>query len=78
MDSGFLSLCVLGLLWGLPALIPSFMAEKRGRSPFGWYVFSFVFSFILGIVILLLLGDTEDRRREKILEDEDLRQSYRK
>ena len=68
---------LIGVLWGLPCLIPSYMAEKRGRSGWGWYFFSLLFSFVIGIIVILLLGDTENRRREKILEEEELRNYYR-
>lgn len=52
------------------------MAKSRGRSYWGWFCLSFFFiSPLLGIIILACLGDTEERRREKILEAEEIRLS---
>lgn len=60
----FISLC----------MIPTSMAKKRGRSQFGWFLFSFLFSPILGMIFLACLGETDDRRKERIMEEEELRQ----
>lgn len=59
----------------LISLIPYNMAEKRGRSKTGWWLFSILFSPILGIIILACLGDTDKRRKEKIAEAEEIRLS---
>ncbi|WP_199736782.1 zinc ribbon domain-containing protein [Flavobacterium sp. LB2P53] len=53
--------------------IPVKMANKRGRSGLGWFLFSFFFSPLLGMLFLALLGETDDRRRERIEEDEEFR-----
>lgn len=54
-------------------MIPTSMAKKRGRSQFGWFMFSFLLSPIWGMIILACLGETEERRRRRILEEEELR-----
>lgn len=55
-------------------MIPMSMAKKRGRSQFGWFLFSFLLSPILGVIILACLGETEEKRRRRIWEEEELRQ----
>ena len=57
------------IFWIIIACLIFPFANKRGRSGFGWFIFSVVFS--------TLLGETEERRRERIIEDEKLRQSLR-
>ncbi len=49
------------------------MAKKRGRSQFGWFVFSMLFSPILGMIFLVFLGETEEKRKERLMEEINLR-----
>lgn len=72
----YLMLCLF--LNMLIALIPVSMARSRGRSQFGWFIFSIFFSSIISIIILLCLGDTDKRRMEKICEEEEIREAIRK
>ena len=58
-------------------LIPASMAKKRGRSGFGWFVCSLFLSPIIGIFIVACLGDTEEKRRERIYEEEEIRRQIR-
>ena len=59
--SGFLAI-ILGLtalyfvVW-IYILLPARMAEKRGRSAFGWVLLSLIFSPILACLLLWLSGD---------------------
>jgi hypothetical protein len=71
----FLVVLLILLIWGLICAIPSKMARSRGRSYWGWFLFSFFFSPLLSIIILACLGDTEERRKEKIYEAEEIRLS---
>lgn len=48
------------------------MAKKRGRSQFGWFLFSLIFSPILSMILLFLLGETENKRRRRLIDDEKL------
>lgn len=70
------SLIVL-LVWVLFCIIPAKMAKSRGRSYWGWFLFSFLFNPLFGILILACLGDTEKRRREKVVESEEIRLSLK-
>lgn len=53
------------------------MANKRGRSAFGWFILSLITSPFLGILVLALIGETETKRKERIVEEEELRNRYR-
>ena len=70
-------LVILGVYIAL-CLIPVSMAKKRGRSGSGWFIFSFLLSPILGIIIVACLGETEDKRRERIYEEEEMRRQIRR
>ena len=65
------------IFWIIIACLIFPFANKRGRSGFGWFIFSVIFSPLLGFIVLLCLGETEEKRRERIIEDEKLRQSLR-
>lgn len=58
-------------------VIPVKMAKKRGRSQFGWFVFSIFLSPILAMVFLALLGESEEGRHQRIKEEERIRAMYR-
>jgi len=74
---GWIVIIIIVFIWLLPCFFVGHLAKKRGRSDWFWYIFSFIFTPILGVILVLLLGDTEKKRRQKILEDEELRRSYR-
>ena len=63
--SGFLgiilALFALYLVVWFYILLPASMAEKRGRSAFGWVILSLIFSPILACLLLWLLGDDPNR-----------------
>lgn len=53
------------------------MANKRGRSAFGWFLLSLIISPFLCMLFLALLGETDEKREERIIEEEQLRNKYR-
>lgn len=57
-------------------IIPVKMANKRGRSAIGWFIFCLVFSPFLAMLFLALLGETDEKRRERIIEEEKLKYKY--
>ena len=72
-DNQFVLLFVLLIIIVLAALIGSCavvasMANKRGRSEIGWIVFSF-FALPLAIILLLCLGETDIKRKERLEEE---------
>lgn len=52
-------------------------AKRHGRSSAFWFLVALLISPLLAILILLLLGDTDAKRREKIINEELLRNSLR-
>lgn len=58
-------------------VVPVKMANKRGRSGVLWFLFSLLISPILSMIFLALLGETDDKRRTRIIEEEELRMRYR-
>ena len=58
------------------AVVPR-MANSRGRNSCGWIFFSLIISPIIVIIILAVLGETEERRINRIIEEEKLRESIR-
>ncbi len=47
------------------------MACKNGRSSFYWVVFSLCLTPIISIILLSCIGETEEKRRERLLKDEE-------
>jgi len=72
-----LTVIAIVILVILSIVIPVKMAKKRGRSGFGWFVFCLFFSPFLAILLLAVLGETDEKRRERIIEEEKLRNQYR-
>lgn len=52
------------------------MAEKRGRNQVLWFILSIIFP-IYAIFALFFLGETQDRRMERIMEEERWRKMER-
>lgn len=53
------------------------MANKRGRSNFVWFIFSILFSPLISMIFLALLGETDEKRHERIRDEETIRNLYR-
>ena len=49
------------------------VARKRGRSGLGWFLLACIISPYISLIILACIGDTEEKKREKIYEEELLR-----
>lgn len=47
------------------------MASKNGRSSFYWVIFSLCLTPIVSIILLSCIGETEEKRRERLLKDEE-------
>jgi len=54
------------------------MAKKRGRSGGGWVFLSLFISPLLSMIILACLGETEERRTNRIIQEEELREGIRR
>ncbi|MDR1182625.1 MAG: hypothetical protein LBL13_11665 [Bacteroidales bacterium] len=53
-------------------------ASDKGRNGAGWFFAAFFGSSILAAVLLIALGDTQRKREQKILRDEELREFVRR
>jgi hypothetical protein len=61
----------------LTCLIPE-MAKKRGRNVLGWFLLSFfLISPLMGVICLAFLGETEEKRKKRIMEEEELKELVR-
>ena len=56
----------IGVFW---FVIPIKMARKRGRSATGWVILFWFISPIWGIIALLVLGDSQQKMREDIINE---------
>ena len=54
------------------------MAKDRGRDGCGWVVLSLIISPIVVIIILFALGETDESRIKRIVQEEELRESIRR
>lgn len=70
---------ILALIVGgvLAFIIVGIMSEQRGRSTGIWMLLSLIYTPFPIIVFLFFLGETDKKRRERILEEEAIRDKYR-
>lgn len=69
----FIFLLIILSLIILYIVIPVKMAHKRGRNGVGWVLITLLTSPLLSIIILACLGETEKKRRTRILEEEEIK-----
>ena len=72
--AGIILLIALGV-WFL--VLVARMARKRGRHAFPWVLLALFTSPITPAILLLCLGETEQHRKERIIEEERLRLTIR-
>lgn len=79
MEHSDLAIFVFALL-GMLAMsaVVAGLASSRGRSWEGWFFISLLLSPLLGLILVLALGETPDARMERIREEEKLRASVRR
>lgn len=53
------------------------MANKRGRNAAGYIILSLFTSPFIVMIILAILGETDDKREERIIEEEEIRNRIR-
>lgn len=53
------------------------MASRRGRSVLFWFILSLFVSPLICMLILYLMEETDSKRRERIIEEERLRNAFR-
>ena len=59
----------------LIGLVPAFIAKNKGRSFMGWYVISILLSPLIGLIAILCLGESDEMRKQRIIEEEKIRSS---
>lgn len=55
-------------LWYFWVRLPAQMARKRGRSALGWVLLFWFLSPIWGVILLLILGDSQEKISREIIE----------
>lgn len=75
-DIGFLMLLFVPYL--LLCMIPTYMAEQRGRSGLGWFFLSVFITPFWTPLFILCLGETDQKRKERIFQEEEWRILCRK
>lgn len=72
---------IVGALFFIATIVLTFVtasaARKRGRSGIGWFLLACVISPYIALIILACIGDTDERKRDKIYEEELLRKQIR-
>lgn len=53
------------------------LSEKRGRNSIFWIIFSFFITPMFSIIFLLILGETDEKRIERIKEEEQWKEGER-
>lgn len=66
---------ILFILWIIVAVCTGFYAERLGRSFGGYTCFSIFLGCFFPIIILLLLGETDEHRKARVIEEEMWRRS---
>ncbi len=61
-------ICAIIIVLGFYILLPAKMAKKRGRSALGWVLLFWIISPLLGIIALLVLGDSKKKIVEDVIE----------
>lgn len=54
-------------------ILPRKMATKRGRSVVGWTIIFLIISPLYGAILLLILGDSNEKIKQDILNEIDKR-----
>ncbi|MBR2501737.1 MAG: hypothetical protein IKB68_04615 [Rikenellaceae bacterium] len=49
--------------------LPMKMARKRGRSAFGWILIFWILNPLWGAILLLILGDSQQKVKEDIIKE---------
>lgn len=69
---GLIVLVVLAYFLLFPILVAK-AARNRGRSGTLWFILSLLISPVLTVLLLLALGDTDAKRRERWMHEEQIR-----
>ncbi len=70
------AVCVFIYIYSLCAV--GRMAEKRGRSIAWWVIFSFFTTPLIGVLLLVCFGETDEQEDQRIYQEEKIREKVRK
>lgn len=66
------------LVWFLAAIACGVWANGRGRSGIGWFLFSVFLSPLLGLILVAVLPDLEEKRLEEARREDRERKEHEK
>lgn len=66
------------IVYLLLCIVPAYMADKRGRNSIGWFILSIFITPFYTSLILACLGETEQKHKDRIFQEEELRILCRK
>ncbi|MBP1673383.1 MAG: hypothetical protein H6Q25_1198 [Bacteroidetes bacterium] len=66
----------LGIISFFLSFIIAIIASDKGRSGFLWFIISVFLSPLFTMLLLLLVGETREKRKEIIFEEEEFRMEY--
>lgn len=62
------AILALLFLWYFWVRLPAQMARKRGRSALGWVLLFWIISPFWGVILLLIVGDSQEKISRDIVE----------
>ena len=78
MEKWMIILIIIGLLYFfITPICVAAIANKQGRSGLGWFFLSFLINPLFAILVLVALGDTDEKLIEKAMKEERARESVR-
>ena len=66
---------IAGLTWFILCIVVGVSASNRGRFGFGYFLLSLFLSPLAGIIIILLLGENKNMRKDRLEEEAEIRES---
>jgi len=58
------------IVWLISCYLISLLAKKKGRDAIGFFILSILISPLLTLIVLLIAGDSDEKRQEKVIEQE--------
>lgn len=79
MTNLIISMALFALIaYLLLCIVPACMADRRGRNSISWFILSVFITPFYTCLILACLGETEQKHKDRIFQEEELRILCRK
>jgi len=65
-------------IWLIGTILVGVIADKKGRSVLGWVVLSLFISPLIAIIIVAIIGESNENRMKRIIEEEKIREAIRR